>query len=301
MFQNQYNEKGVILGPISDELLGDENLEPQMVRIRSQNSGFVYIDSKDNTSPRFNDELISSSGTIFPRKIRRFAVTEFFGYINIPTINSRNNTICFLSGLTNPVIHTVQIGEGYYATPELLMDAVVTALNSVSGASLITFSHAVTPLAPNFSVLSSAPAGYIILDSPECTAVTRGRYLLNLPTGGAFAPSKVVGSIQMYSTRFIDLTSFSLNQYTKNPSATSSALYGSNLLLRLYVLKVGEPYREFFAIKEPGWINMNKTQSLSAIDFGVYDEFGERLTFPDFVIPSASDNSMFILTIKTEV
>ena len=155
-FKNAYQDQGVVLVPISDEIQTDQNLEPQMVRIRSSNTGFMFLNSEDRDIGKNKPPVdIILSTRIKKTKVKRWSAVSFI-YLNVtPNVNDRNRNVTFFS-TNSGTTHTVQIIQGFYETRLALMDALVLALNTATGASGLTFSHVIPVINPLISTLNSA-------------------------------------------------------------------------------------------------------------------------------------------------
>lgn len=293
-FQNPYLEQGVILTPISDEIQTDPNLEPQMVRIRAQNNGNLFIDSSKRESFLSNNiptKVVLGGGeknNIFLTKIVRLSVTGIGINFITPNVNRTNNVVIFLSSNTGAVEHTVIVPEGFYQTRLDLMNALVVALNTATGASGLAFSHVIPTINPLITNLASAGGSYLFFvptSGPIQSAIERGKQLWNLPIEQILSTSKIVGAINLMYTRYIDIQSRALTRHTKNPK-TSNSGGATNLLFRLFLPAPpqGPPlgFVGGFTVANPTWINFSRSQSITSVDFTIVDEFGDELFVPQY-------------------
>ncbi len=276
---NPYLYQSRILPLISDELIQSNSLEPQIVRIRSSNLATMYIDAARRpniTQIPTNITLGSTNNQIFARKIIRLSVQNMAMEWITPNVNVRNNVVTFFS-TTSAAEHSVTVLEGFYLTPLAIMDALVLALNTATGASGLTFSHAIPTLNPIKSTLSSAGGSYHFnLDS---LAIIRGRNLWNLPRDQTNTTSKMVGAIHLRYTRYVDIISFVLTEHTKNQNISNS-FGANNLLFRLFI-NSAEPHLQLAEERFTDiTMNYNRTQNIRAIDFKLIDEFGQTLYVP---------------------
>lgn len=288
-FRNPYEDKGVILVPISDEIVNDENLEPQMIRVRSNNNSYIFIDNeirKDDTNP-VDLILGGNNSVLFARKIRRWAVAQFNISWTVPNVNPRNNVLTFEYNLPGNR-ETITIPEGFYSSQEQLLDELIAQLNTKTGITGITFSYsqpqdtAGNVINRRCATISGAGGTFRFYD--EATGLTspmiqRGEHLINLSTNNTFTTSKNAGSINLQYTRYFDITSFALNQYTKNPSS-SNALGATNIVIRVPITD-RDAHIEIYELRNLSWVNYNSSQTLTNIDFQLVDEHGELLYVGD--------------------
>lgn len=317
-FKNPYKGVEVILGSISDNIQNDQNLEPQMVRIRAQNNGVIFLDSA------FKGERDSETNFVLKttaRKIKRLAVGGMQICLDIPNVNQRNNIVGFFS--TNSASnHFVRVPQGFYTTPTTLMTALVTALNTASGASGLTWSFipdagdriagvTLSTAGGSFHFLndSTIPTGLAPLPPliaeqihPISFYVKRGTYLWNLPITTFDSSIKAIGPICLQYTRYIDFESFALSQYTKAPMLDSKD-GATDIIFRVF-LNVGEPKAQLISASTPlRWTNYNMEQTLATVDFRILDEWNDEVFLPFY---SASDGETrkrfdFIMILLTEI
>ena len=309
---NPYQLQEVILAPVLDEIqANDSNLEPPMVRIRAANNAFVSLDSTadaQGTSSRFT---IGGSGQppLSGRKIKRIAFDQFVNVANSPNINQTNNQIIFRTSPTfGPAdTYTAIVPEGYYNTVAQALTALVTALNAAG--SPVTFSTVVYDAAAG---AASDPqrarligVGGTFTFSPDSLMSQFGRYLygipfvpfiqpgnqlppaLGLPGSNTFQGQSTanlpIGQILLLSTRWIDIISLGLNEYTKNPSSGND--FGSNsLVARIYItqpttntsttaLNIIPNLTENIQV----YTNYDRTRQIGSLDFTLLDEYGRIL------------------------
>lgn len=298
-FQAPTDVNPVILAREPSKLLRNEffnKLEPQSIKPYHNHQAAVYIDNiKDNATGNPLVVLLQSS-TLFARYINKIAIhIAFMDWVS-PNVNPRNQTVTFFS--TNSAAnHTVAIPEGFYTTPTLIMAALVIALNTASGASGLTFSHLINPLQPASSTLSSAGGSYhFVLSSPM---ITHGTHLIGLPLDQANTASKIVGSIQLYYTRWVDIISSTLTKHTKNPN-TSNSFGNNSLLFRFYNAKNQDGLSELkVVVQNRDWFNWDFSETITNIDFRLTDEFGEELYVPQYAIDN--DSFSWGLVLSTSV
>lgn len=306
---NPYRLPEVILAPVLDEIqANDSNLEPPMVRIRAPNSSFLSVDSTADRDPNSNSSKFVIGGGDQPplttRKIKRIAFDQFIGTGNSPNINETNNQIIFRANNTLfATDHVAIIPEGYYNTVAQALTALVTALNAAVPASGIVFStvayDAAAGAASDPQRARLLGVGGLFTFSPASLMSSFGRYLFGipflpfiqpgnqLPTNVQFAAASTgnlpIGQILLLSTRWIDIISQSLNEYTKNPS-TGNDFGSNNLVARIYITQPTLNTSTTAMNSLPTlienvqvWTNYDRTRQMGTLDFTLIDEFGRVL------------------------
>lgn len=292
-FQNPYSQQGVILAPVSDNIQSDVNLEPPFVRKRHGNLAYCYIDSNGGTG-KPNDFTVgqNQASLLFAQKVKRFALVSIkLGY-NIPNVNPYNSEVTVvLGGLVNQSFSFV-MPTGYYYKVTDFIDEFKTQINLTAQlvtSNANTFNFTVDEYDPESYIISILP-GYTFHFGSDSLMIKFGRYLCNLPTEQILTTTKTMGSIMLTYTRYIDINSFSLNQYNKNLS-TSDGKGRNNLLFRFYGSPSGIDKNgnflsfsrdRFTEINNLSWINYERDTSITNIDIQLYDEFGNLLYIPEY-------------------
>jgi hypothetical protein len=273
-----------VLVPVNMALYVNSDLEPQMVQERTQNSGILYLDSQDSLLELDKTNMLLSSvkmagekANTLARSIRRLRVLATSFHLVTPNVNPINQTIQFISSNTGATVYSVVVPTGFYTTPALLIAAIVTALNTVLGASGLTFSDAIVTGYTDKYTLTAAGGNFQIL--PTSNAVVFGTELWALPIMTALGNNVLVGSMGLYYTRYIDICSRRINQYVKIPSIGNG--YNSNIVYRFFI---GDPttahFERFTPSSDLNGINFQQSDSLSTIDFQIKDQFGNFLYIP---------------------
>lgn len=306
-FRNPYEDRAVILTPISDEIINDENLEPQMVRIREANNSYVSLDNfiRSDSEEPFNLTL-GGNQPLFASKIKRFGLDYFSFLSNIPNVNPRNNILTFEYNLPGQRA-TITIPEGVYTTAKQLLDEFIVQLNTVTGTTGLTFSYtqpqdtAGTVIQPYCATITAVGGTFRFYDlSTGLTSpmTERGDHLIGLSKNNTFTASKKVGQIHLIYTRYIDIISFAFLQYTKNPNVNND-LGANNHFFRLYWWQAGE--FQNFGTYNIGWTNYLSSQTLTNIDLRFIDEYGDDLYAPDCHQDGTKSNLTFLLDIITQL
>jgi len=250
--------------------------DPELVQIRAPNSGTLYLDSRQSRKSfrggKCNECVLGlpsdQSGfrgdDIDARNIKRIGVKEMNINWVIPNVNTSNNTITFYSD-QSLAKHTVTIPVGFYSSRVLLMDDIVTALNTVTPQSGITFSRTFNPNTQLFTL--DAAGGEYYLD-PNCTAV----------------------AVQLFYTRYVDVISPQIGAYTRNPNRSNNRT-ANNIVYRLYLEEVisgaGTLIEGTFPLtlkrinNHITYYNFERSQDVQYLQFELRDEFGNLIAVPD--------------------
>lgn len=261
------------------------NLQPQSIKSYFNNLSSIHIDSLTDNATGNPLNLSIQNSSLFSSNVNKLCVNSFFVTMQcIPNVNPRNQTVSFYSSVTAST-YTVDVPTGFYNSPTALMDALVTALNTAAGSGL-TFSHVIDPLLPTFSTLSAAGGNYYFTDS---NMLKYGKHLIGLPVSTTPTANKVVGSIHLYYTRFIDVISNSLTKYSLN-SNTSNKWGQNSLLYRAYIRTTIDGTNALIkTVTNRNWINWNLNETISTIQVSLRDEFGNPL----YVYPDSLTNGSF--------
>lgn len=301
------NDNDVLLPPIGSNIYRSIVAEPQYVQIRQTNRGFVYLDSQASTleinKVQMNLSTIQRNGESpnpLSNSICRIVPSACGIFYCTPNVNQRNNTIRFYSTAVGG-FNTVTIPEGYYLTPTELMTQIVTEMNTVSGSSGLTFTFSdaigTHPTVPTMFSLN-ATGGLFYFDQ-NCDAVKYGAQLYNFPVSNTPVTASLVGNMGMFYTRYIDVTSDRLNQYTKNQSLSNNKTI--NILFRLFIDDpTAPPHWISGAINQPSGYAFEPSDQLTNIPFILKDQFGDNLYVPPGPLGT---NAGFIwdLNIVTEI
>jgi len=209
-----------------------------------------------------------------------------------PNINPNNNIISFQSSNTGSTIYSVVLPEGFYLNSTSLMLMIITALNTVTGSSGLSFNYALGGISSNTATLTSSGGSFKFTPS---SFMTYGQYVVNLPFNDILSTSKLLGPILLLYTRWIDISSDSLLQYTKNAN-TSNSLRNANLLFRLFVKSPNPEIISANPESSTAWHNYNKSAGIQIVDLHLRDEYGLPL-----YIPSYATNFNFIIELIGEL
>jgi len=294
------------LSPIQQQITRSPATRPKMtvdgiqiVREEDpQSEGWVFLDSgfdNENINPGVQSTKLSlPSGKHFlGKQTTKHAVTFIKQHMTLMNINPRNNRVEFISSNTGATVYAVTIPEGRYLTRTALMDALRDAMNTVTGASGLTFSYAVNPIVggtpiiddTSFNLAAAGGSFHFVLSSTH-TCMNKGRFLYNLPRSQTLATNKNIGYVDGYYTRYIDFVSNILNEEQRVPATESGVRGGHDLLLRLFLPTIdvldSESDNGDVPINHLRWVRKQRSKTISTIDIELYDEFGEILYLPQY-------------------
>ncbi len=275
----------LVLKPQQLDLYRNSNKEPQYVTSKEPNRGIIYVESLDQ-SYETNLASMQCSTIAGPGEhpstlaygVTRLSINSFGVRMSIPNVNPRNNSIRFFS-TNSGTFHSVDLVEGFYQTTNDLITHVVNRLNSVSGASGLTFSFLAVTAFPDRYDLNSVGGSYFF--DTNCSAVKHGYQLYCLPVSQTPTNSKIVGSMGLYYTTYIDLCSATLTKYVKVRSASTSKT--TNLVIRMHFASPPAPNEIVYLTKNTSpnvQLFFNHAEPINTIDFELRDQFGDLLYIP---------------------
>lgn len=305
---------GVALPPIADSYYSNFTLEPQMVRIRGQNSAYIYLNSTDVVPKQLHDNnvVISAPGNgVIATKVKRMGLNFMRFEHHTKTINPTNRRLMVYVSSTNTV-EIVDLPIGNYTSPWALMeDCLLATLNIVIPA--VTWSIIHTDDDSIWELRTNVPV-YFLWDCPAVKygLSTFGWQIMPGPEFDPLLPPSLlagyaqlcftyteVGPMSCCYTRYVDFHSFALTKWTKNPN-TSTGQGPNSLVFRLYLPRftsyatkpeyVGPPvvrpyvpqqWESFSDIANPILFTMNPTESITTIDLQIKDEYGRLFYLPE--------------------
>lgn len=273
----------VILEPVNPAIYTKNNLEPQYTTYRDPNRALIYLDSQDNTLELNKNDMqmstirqLGDSASILASGITRIGFYSAAIFYNIPNVNPRNDLIQFHSSVTNQ-IYSVNVVDGFYTTAAGLMNAIENALNTVTASSGLTFAYsAVTGYSSVFTLTATGGLYYFIT---TCPAVMYGYQLWNLPTDQTPTASKKVGSIDLWYTRYVDISCETVVKYSKVKTVTTAKT--PNLVYRLFINDATYPH-VIPTYELPLTVSYNylPSEPIYSFKFQLFDQFGNLLYIP---------------------
>ncbi len=275
----------------------NHNLEPQCLRKHQPHRSSMIITSDKSNVANPVDSIISDSN-LFNPEVNKLAVKSVHVNYLPPNVNVRNQTLTFFSS-NSGINHTVNLVEGYYNTPTLIMTQLVASLNTQTGASGLTFSFpAISVTNPRSAVLNSAGGNYFFILTSSM--MVKGQFLLGLPRDQVGSASKVIPNMTLQYTRWIGFRSSVLTQDSKN-SNTQNSLGSSDQLFRFFHGSLDGVNKEVSVVLEGSldWIAHNPTVNINDVDMRLYDEFGQLLYIPANVIAAESFGWSMVVVSET--
>jgi hypothetical protein len=274
-----YIMSSVILEPQFIDVYHRQNKEPQYITSKVPNRGIIYIDSQQNTLQTDPTNMIIStvrrlgdSAGPLALNINRIGINGFNLFYNSPNVNPRNNTITIWSSVHN-AFFTTTVEVGWYANDGPLQNAIVAALNNITGATGLTFNHTNIVGFPFSFLLESTGGDYYILNT--CTAITRGFQLWNLANQQTPSNSKICGPVEAYYTKYVDICSSTLTKYSKVKTVSNNL--NNNIIFRIFLGTSVFPHVTFHENTDSVSYNWNPNEPITYIDFQLKDMFGEYL------------------------
>jgi hypothetical protein len=268
--------------------------------------GLTFIDSERNQRINGIGNCVATtlSGVeLFGKQTDMMLPGFINSNINLYNVNPYNNTVEFISSNTGATVHSVVIPPGTYDTATALMDALIAALNTATGASGLTFSYVVNPsvggtiyIDPLSFRLSSAGGSYYFTLNNSHTCMTYGKYLYNLPRSQILETTKNVGRVLGIYTRWLDFTSTSLTESTRIPSSSNDEYSIISLLFRLFI--DSNKLVGFIEQEEARWLIKEKSKSIATADIRIFDEYG-NIFYQPTLDASTEINDFYNLIFKS--
>lgn len=282
--------------------MNETNFEPQEVTNKTPVSTWIYLTNLNKPSQTGVQVTLDAGGQVIFEKVSRVTPIGFILHTpNIPNVNVRNNTLTFYSSVTLSS-YTVTIQEDLYLTDGALMIKVVSALNSVSGSSGLTFSYIAYPTPGSIARLASlSSAGGNFYIDPNCSAVKKGLLLYGFPVmPPVYVGSVVVGPINLLYTAYVDVCSYTLTKYAKLRSISTDTAK-SAIFLRVPIAvsqtNFGVDSTQLFNREVNNNFAFRSKETVNSIDITLYDMFGDLLYVPPELVGKFS----WTLTIAVQI
>lgn len=273
----------------------ESSKEPQYITSKDPVNGWLYLNSADTVYgvDRTNCQITSDGP--FASGFNRLRVAGVSALWYIPNVNPRNNTISFYSSNTGSTKHTVTLTERYYditSTTDVaaLATDIETALNSLTGATLLTFTiTAITGFPRKYTISATGGTFHFDLD---CTAVI-AEQMYNFDRDQTSAASKTLGPMNMMYTQFVDIVSTTLTKWEKIKSISSGDI--NPIVCRAYIggNAWGSNFQQLSHYLAFSW---NAQEPLYAIDIRMYDQNGKPL-----YVPNGGKDFMWQITLIAEL
>ena len=291
----QKDMRAVILPPIADIESNDTNLEPQLIRVRAANQSFFLINTSARASGSQFRNIVPPVRKIYYTnvaiaKAKRLGVSSVLMRHITPNVNIRNNEVKFTIGA---IQYTCTVAEGYYASDVDLMDALAVQMTAVSP-NVFTW----VPL-PRHKEVGHMNINAATFRFDPSKGVDNGGPLWNLPRDDIFEASKLIGSIGLRYTRFVDFLSGTLTKYTKLGN-TSNNLGNNGLIFRFDLADTLEPQTIENFTNQVAFFNWDKSDSINNVDITLIDEFGQEFYVPQYS-KTTSSGFWYQVRFKVEV
>lgn len=275
--RNPYELPRVVLAPIADEIQLDENLEPPFIRVRDTNSQYIQLDTSLHSAYQNPAQSVITINRAMPR-VNRIQMA-FFAYRSYtPNINPRNNVFTFIqSGV--PYIAVIPADVNYVGLARYQQLAI--AMSSAVGV-VGEYMAVGDPNIPNAWILSNTN-GHTFRFEYIGSGITRGRFLWgfnerNYSVGTEALLHVLVSYTESYS-RYLDISSFELTQYTKIDTAGTNV--PAEVLFRYFLTDVTFGQSTFTGFTQSPSLNYDRSRSISSVDIDILDEFGETFYIPE--------------------
>lgn len=248
---------------------------PQYVSIRSTPKNSIFLDSKDRVLTSQTIGCFTIDPSLSDQAIKRIQLNFLQIQWNIPNVNLGNNEITFFSTASG-INHTVTVPVGFYDHADLatFATAIETALNTVTGASGLTWTVAPEALQRRLINFSTVGGTFHFVDTGSRGSMSRfGRSLINLPTTLTNTAAKAAGPVNMCWTRSIFILSNTLTR-TSSIRSVGSGIDNTNVLDSLLIPRELQ--------SKPGTIQVDLSEgpiitfimnNVSNIDIELQDEY----------------------------
>ena len=260
---------------------GDLNQAPNDKALKvevhpNSHTSLVNVYSEDRLSnSTYSQARYSIGGEILQSKVNKLAMFSYDMRYNVPNINSRNNIITFFSTASG-LNHTVTLDEEHYLRAALMIE-IRSKLNTVSGASLLTFSEVET--FDSVYELSAVGGSFRFLSSSHIDRAAPCSGLLKT-TGNVSSMLVVVGA---QYTDYIDVVieSFRDAQILQN-SFTKDNIFPSTG--HMFRIPIDQFDSDAYCFHREQFFNLNfvtiRNKQLNTLEISLYDQFGELVYTP---------------------
>jgi hypothetical protein len=277
--KNPYEIPRVVLAAISDEIQLDENLEPPFVRVRDTNSQYLHLDTSNSslfTTPAATNIILNRS---MPR-VNRIEMS-FFAFRNFsPNINPRNNRFDFIR---SGIMYTAIIPPDQDLVGILRYDALASAMSTAVGVPGEFVASVLTVFPTTYAIANTGLNLFRFDNNLSSVGVRYGRYLWGFnETNYGVGTDLITHSLTSYQesyTRYIDITSYELTQYTKID--TAGVNIPAECLFRFFMTDATYGQSMFVGFTKAPSLNYDRSRAIVSIDLNILDEFGQLLYIPE--------------------
>jgi hypothetical protein len=272
---NPYQLPRIILAPVSDEIQLEEDLEPPFVRVRDTNSQYLQIDTSTAALGTNPAQVVITLSRVMPR-VNRLKIVFFSFRDMTPNINIRNNVFTFIRG---GVPFTATIPEGNL-NGIARYNALAAAMSAATGVPGEFIANLSTVYPSSIFITNTAVTPFRFINTGS--GIIRGRYLWGFNPRNYGTGTDAVAHLLTYFnenyTRYIDIASFELTQYTKID--TSGSRVSAEVVFRQFLTDVTLGQLVFTGFTQSPSLNYNRSRALGIVDLEILDEFGEIYYIP---------------------
>lgn len=261
------------------------------VRVRSR----LFVNSEDRVANTGYDNAQYTSGSsIMKAQVQKIGLESFKFDISYPNVNSRNKEIIFFSNISG-TNHTVLLDEAFYIVPDLITE-IISKLNSVTGASGLTFSAVVAPGSLSNYILTCVGGSYRFLPSSH---INRGKPLSGLfSTPTLVTPAESVSIVCLgFYTSYIDIVCNPLRDGHHIPDLFTSDQKFSNggHIYRVHVTEYDELGINKLQVSKEVILpeiefSQFRSKQLENMTIQLYDEFQQLIYSPDETVGGVTRN-----------
>lgn len=267
-----------ILLPQNPSIYSTSTKEPQYITAKPPTTSWLYFDSLDTPAGTDRTNCTLGSGGIMASGFNRLKFIGMSLLWDIPNVNPRNNVIQFYSSNTGSTIHSCTLNVGFYPLLDsaALINAIRIAMNTVSGASGLTFSFGNISLLPRTYTLTAAGGTFYFYTG--CSAITKGAQMYGLPTSQTLEATKTVGTMQMIYTQYVDVVSHTATKFQKSSSVSTKNI--APIVVRAYLGNFDWGFTYYVPDSYIAYAWQDGTP-LYSVDFAFYDQNGDPLYAPN--------------------
>lgn len=259
-----------------------QSREYQHVQVPPSSAGRIHLDTTNLIGESDSTNILVSSvtaegntpNTLFKNVSKVAVETIYLPTGQLDNVTTRNNQIKFETTNDPGTVYTAFLAPGRYENVSDLMDEIVLRMNEVEDTGNYAWQ---TENNRYFTKLTSGVGEFRIL--PDSSMVVKGEPLVNLPSDNSTSNVKDVGPINLLQTKYIEVFSLALSEYSRIPSL-SNGLSNSSLIARVFLLepKAQRSYNEEWVKYEHlNFFYVRPDQSFTSIDFQLRDQFGDYL------------------------
>tara|TARA_R110000772_G_scaffold229897_1_gene340709 strand:+ start:306 stop:1199 length:894 start_codon:yes stop_codon:yes gene_type:complete len=268
----------------------------QQVETHSKVRSRLFVNSDERLiNTGYDDAQYQSGSSIMKAPVSKIGLESYKISTSYPNVNSRNDTITFFSNQSG-INHTVVLDHAYYIIADLITE-IQSKLNSVSGASLLTFTFTLFPGSTNTYELAVAGGSYNFLPSSH---IDRAAPLSGLYVTDTTNQTQLIVAKGFY-TRFIDVVCNELKDgvHMETLFTGENTISNSGFVERIHMDEYTEVgVNKLFVTKElkVPVINFSsfRSKQLRNISITLTDEFNDKLFSPNQSAGATTQNVKYV-------